>query len=320
MNGDYDVTKPTKALLIAATGEDPEPYRLDLARRLPDLTIHAEGEEYDTATIAYALCWQPTPGLLATLPALEAIFSMGAGIDHILADPELPAAPPIVRLMHDRTRDQVRDYVVHCVLHYYRQMDVAARQQAEKSWKFLQIRDKSQLKVGILGLGEMGTAAAQGLTALGFTVLGWARSPKTIKGVTSFYGEDGLAKMLPQVSYLISLLPATEETVGVLNAKLFAALPRGAVVVNMGRGNHLVPQDLLAALAAGQIGAATLDVFTPEPMPQDSPFWTHPNVRVTPHIGSDGNGSIIADAVGLNIERMSRGLPPEPVGDRTRGY
>nr|WP_281352110.1 NAD(P)-dependent oxidoreductase [Paracoccus aestuariivivens] len=222
--------------------------------------------------------------------------------------------------MHDRTRDQIRDYVVHCVLHYYRQMDVAARQQTEKSWKFLQIRDKSQLKVGILGLGEMGTAAAQGLTALGFTVMGWARSPKNIAGVTSFHGADGLAQMLPQVSYLISLLPATDETVGLLDAKLFAALPRGAVVVNLGRGNHLIADDLLAALHSGQIGAATLDVFAPEPMPQDSPFWTHPNVRITPHIGSDGNGQIIADAVGLNIERMSRGLAPEPVGDRNRGY
>ncbi|MDS9470037.1 glyoxylate/hydroxypyruvate reductase A [Paracoccus sp. MBLB3053] len=314
------MTNASKALLIAATGEDPEPYRQDLARRLPGLAIHAEGEDYDPATIAYALCWKPTPGLLASLPGLEAIFSMGAGIDHILADPELPAAPPIVRLMHDRTRDQIRDYVVHAVLHYYRQMDVAARQQAEKSWKFLQIRDKPKLKVGILGLGEMGSTAAQGLNALGFTVLGWSRSPKSIEGVTSYHGADGLAEMLPEVSYLVSLLPATAETVGVLNAGLFNALPRGAVVINLGRGDHLVAEDLLTALDSGQIGAATLDVFAPEPMPEDSPFWSHPAVRVTPHIGSDGNGPIIADAVGLNIERMSRGLAPEPIGDRSRGY
>lgn len=309
-----------KALLIAATGEDPEPYRRDLARRLPDLPIHAEGEDYDPATIAYALCWQPTHGLLATLPGLEAIFSMGAGIDHILADPALPAGPPIVRLMHDRTREQIRDYALHTVLHYYRQMDVAARQQDDKVWKFLQIRDKAALKVGILGLGEMGGAAARGLAQLGFTVLGWSRGPKQMEGVTSFHGPEGLAQMLPQVTYLLSLLPATDDTVGVLNADLFARLPRGAVVVNMGRGNHLVAEDLLAALDSGQVGAATLDVFSPEPMPQDAPFWDHPRVRVTPHVASDGNGAIIADAVGLNIERMRQGAAPTPVGDRNRGY
>ena len=314
------MTGHPKALLIAATGEDPEPYRRDLATRLPDLTIHAEGEDYDPASIAYALCWYPTHGLLAGLPQLEAIFSMGAGIDHILADPELPAQPPIVRLMHERTREQIRDYAIHVVLHYYRQMDVAARQQDAKLWKFLQIRDKSTLKVGIMGLGQMGRAAAEGLAQLGFDVLGWSRGPKQIDGVTSFHGKAGLEQMLPQVSYLLALLPATQDTVGILNADLFARLPRGAVVVNMGRGNHLIADDLLAALDSGQIGAATLDVFSPEPMPQDAPFWDDPRVRLTPHIGSDGNGAIIADAVGLNIERMRDGKPPQPVGDRSRGY
>ncbi|MBS7534943.1 glyoxylate/hydroxypyruvate reductase A [Ancylobacter sonchi] len=314
------MNRDTRALLIAATGEDPEPYRAALTAQMPDLVVHAEGEGYDPATIAYSLVWKPTRGLMASLPNLEAIFSMGAGIDHVLADPELPPGPPIVRLMHDKTREQMRDYVLHVVLHYYRMMDVAAAQQARGEWRFLQIRDKAALKVGILGLGEMGGAAARALAGLGFSVLGWSRSARRIEGVTSFSGAEGLKEMLAQTHFLVSILPATADTVGLLDAGLFAALPKGAVVINLGRGNHLVPADLLAALDSGHLAGATLDVFDPEPVPADSPFWTHPKVRLTPHIGSDGNAEICGEAVTANIVRIENGLPPEPVGERARGY
>lgn len=309
-----------KALLIAATGEDPEPYRAIFRERMPELVVHTDGEDYDPASVAYALCWKPRAGLLATLPNLDVIFSMGAGIDHIIADPQLPSRQPIVRLMHDKTREQMRDYVLHVVLHYYRQMDVAAAQQAKKQWEFLQIRDKSRLKVGLLGLGEMGSTAGKALAALGFSVMGWSRSPKDIPGITSFSGADGLKAMAAEAHFLISILPATDDTIGILNRSLFETLPKGAIVVNLGRGNHLVTEDLLAALDSGHLGGATLDVFAPEPMPQDSPFWEHPLVRVTPHVGSDGNSDIVADAVIDNIRRVESGLPPSPVGDRARGY
>ncbi|GAB1478613.1 glyoxylate/hydroxypyruvate reductase A [Paracoccaceae bacterium] len=315
------MTRQTKALLIAATGEDPEPYRALMTARFPELVIQAEGvDDYDPATIAYALCWFPAEGLLASLPNLEVIFSMGAGIDHILRDPALPADLPIVRLMHDKTREQMRDYALHAVLHYYRQMDLAARRQRDKTWKFIQIRPKDQFRIGLMGVGEMGRAVAQGLNDLGFSVMGWSRSPKEISGVETYSGADGLLAMAAQSAVLISILPATGETVGLLNADVFAAMPKGGVVVNLGRGNHLVTDDLLAALDNGHLGGATLDVFAPEPMPQDSPFWDHPLVRVTPHIGSDGNAEIIADSVIDNIRRVESGLPPAPLGDRARGY
>lgn len=315
------MTRDNKALLIAATGEDPEPYRALLAARFPALVIYAEGvDAYDPAEIGYALCWFPPEGLLASLPNLAVIFSMGAGIDHILRDPLLPEGLPIVRLMHDKTREQMRDYALHAVLHYYRQMDLAARQQDARHWKFIQIRPKAEFRIGLMGLGEMGRAMAEGLTALGFPVLGWSRSPKEIAGVESFSGPEGLKAMAAQSAMLISILPATSETVGLLDAAIFAAMPKGGVVVNLGRGNHLVTDDLLAALDAGHLGGATLDVYAPEPMPADSPFWDHPLVRVTPHIGSDGNSEIIADAVIDNIHRVEQGLAPTPLGDRARGY
>ena len=314
------MTNDTKALLIAATGEDPEPYRAIFRERMPDMPVHTAGEDYDPDSVAYALCWKPKAGLLATLPNLEVIFSMGAGIDHIIADPHLPATQPIVRLMHDKTREQMRDYVLHVVLHYYRQMDVASAQQLVRKWEFLQIREKSRLKIGLLGLGQMGSTAASALVGLGFSVMGWSRSRKDIPGVESFSGAEGLMEMAAQSYILLSILPATDDTIGILDAELFATMPKGAIVVNLGRGNHLVTADLLAAIDSGHLGGATLDVFAPEPMPDDSPFWSHPLVRVTPHIGSDGNTDIVADAVIANIRRVQAGLAPEPVGDRARGY
>lgn len=310
----------TKAVLIAAQGEDPEPLRTEMKRLMPGLQVYADGEDYDRASIAFAAVWFPPAGLLASLPNLEAIFSLGAGIDHILADPTLPPDQPIIRLMHDKTREQIRDYVLHVVLHYYRMMDVAADQQLRRHWQFLQIRDKASLKVGMLGLGEMGGHAARALRDLGFSVMGWSRSPKQIDGIEAFTGPAGLDQMVSQTSYLISMLPATSATVGLLNAKLFARLPKGTVVVNLGRGNHLVIDDLINALDTGHLGGATLDVFSPEPLASDSPVWSHPKIRVTPHIGSDGNAEIAAAAITDNIRRMEKGLPPVPAGDRARGY
>lgn len=314
------MTRKNRAALIASLGEEPTPLRDELKRLMPDLEVHADGEDYDRRSVAYALVWHPPRGLMASLPNLEVIFSLGAGIDHILADPDLPQRQPIVRLMHDATREQVRDYVLHVILHYYRMMDVAAAQQLRKHWEFLRIRSKASLTVGILGLGEMGGVAARALVDLGFQVAGWSRSPRNMQGVDCYSGPDGLAAMLKRTNFLVSLLPGTKNTVGILNKDLFAQLPKGAIVVNLGRGNHLVIPDLLAALDSGHLGGATIDVFSPEPLAEDSPVWAHPLIRVTPHIGSDGNAEIAADAIIANIRRVEKGEAPTPIGDRTRGY
>ena len=309
-----------EALLLIVTGEDPNPFRAALKQTLPQLTVYTDGESFDPGSIAYALCWKPRSGLLGTLPNLRAIFSMAAGIDHILADPALPPSPPIVRMIHDQTREQMRDYVMHVVLHYFRRMDVAARQQAARQWRFLAIPSKADVKIGLLGLGEMGRAAAKGLVELGFSVQGWARSQKAIPGIDCFSGPDGLKAMLPGTNVLISLLPATQDTVGLLNKDIFDTLPPGAVFVNLGRGNHLVPQDLLASLDSGHLSGATLDVYAPEPMPEDDTLWSHPLVRITPHFASEPTAQMIAEAVVSNIRRLQHGLPAEPTGDRKRGY
>ncbi|HEY0276360.1 MAG TPA: glyoxylate/hydroxypyruvate reductase A [Paenirhodobacter sp.] len=311
---------PGKALLIAVKGDTPELYRQRFLAEIPWLTVHLEGETYDPATIAHVVCWRPTPGLLASLPRLEAIFSMAAGVDHILADPHVPEAVPIVRLVHDGIGEQLRDYAIHSVLHYYRRMDVCAELQASRAWDFLRIRPKSSFRPALMGLGEAGRTMAGGLGALGFPVMGWSRSARSIEGVTCFSGADGLDAMLAETSVLISILPSTADTVGILNAGLFARLPRGAYLVNLGRGSHLVEGDLVAALDNGQLAGATLDVFAVEPLPADSPLWHHPLIRVTPHLGSDNDADIVVESVAANLRRIAEGLPPAPIFDRLRGY
>ena len=310
----------SKSVLIAADGDDIEEVRVAITQVIPETPVYVEGDVFDPEHIAYAAVWFPRPGLLAALPNLEAIFSLGAGIDHILNNPQVPASVPIVRMVHGKTREQMRDYVVHAVLHYYRMMDIAANLQSRRLWQFLHLRDKSAFHVGFLGLGEMGSFAALTLVDMGFKVSGWARSKKSIPGVDCFLGEDGLSEMLSLTDCLVSILPATPQTAGCLNARVFDTMPKGGFMINIGRGNHVAVGDLLSALDSGHLAGATLDVFDEEPLALDSPLWTHPKIRVTPHIAGFGDAHTVAAAISDNIRRMRLGLPPFPTGDRLRGY
>lgn len=314
------MSSASKCLLICAQGDDIEAVQMAITEALPETPVYREGDDFDPSQIAYAVVWFPRPGLLATLPNLEAIFSMGAGIDHILRDPHVPHTVPIVRMVHSKTREQMRDYVLHAVLHYYRMMDIAADLQARHTWQFLPLPDKSTFHVGFLGLGEMGRFAASALVDLGFQVRGWARTAKSVPGVECFVGRDGLSAMLRQSRCLVSVLPATLQTTGCLNAGVFATMPKGSFLINIGRGDHVVVGDLLQALDRGHLAGATLDVFEEEPLDPGSPVWGHPNVRVTPHIAGFGDAASVAAAVSDNIRRMTLGLPAVPAGDRVRGY
>jgi glyoxylate/hydroxypyruvate reductase len=310
----------SKSVLIAAEGDDIDAVHMALTEVIPEIPVYVEDDDFDPKHIAYAAVWFPRPGLLASLPNLEAIFSLGAGIDHILNDPQVPASVPIVRMVHGKTREQMRDYVVHAVLHYYRMMDIAADLQTRRLWQFLHLRDKSEFHVGFLGLGEMGSFAARTLVDMGFKVRGWARSKKSVPGVDCFLGEDGLSEMLSLTDCLVSILPATPQTAGCLNTRVFNTMPRGSFMINIGRGNHVAVGDLLSALDSGHLAGATLDVFDQEPLALDSPLWTHPKIRVTPHIAGFGDARTVATAISDNIRRMKLGLPPIPTGDRLRGY
>src|SRR5947208_1283830 len=232
-----------------------------------------------TDDIEVALAWKPERGLLASLKCLKLIVSRGMGVDHLLADDKLPAGVPIVRIMDDGLIGQMSEYAIFWALRHHRDIDKYAANQRAKAWRPLDFVDSIHRRIGVMGLGTIGQDAARKFAMLGFPTAGWSRTAKTLPGVETFHGRDGLGKFLARTNILVNVLPLTRDTRGILDKKLFAALPKGAFVINMGRGGHVVDDDLLAALESGQIAGAALDVFNTEPLPADHPYWMHPKVH-----------------------------------------
>ena len=308
------------ALLFRSTVDSAARWRSQLTRLTQQLDIRVWPEIGDPAEIDYALVWRPEPGFLASLPNLKLILSLGAGVDHLLGDPRLPRHLPIVRLVDPHMTNAMSEFVVLQVLRLHRRdLDYRAQQQAGV-WRELDQPNAAERRVGILGLGELGQDAGKKLKALGFDVAGWSRSEKAVAGVGSYAGAAGLPLLLGRSEILVCLLPLTAETEGILNARTLALLPRGAALVNAARGAHLVEEDLLAALASGQISAAVLDVFRDEPLPAGHPFWHHPRVVVTPHVAAFTNPSTAAPIILDNIRRFEEGLPLLNRVDPARGY
>lgn len=306
-------------LLFVSATDNADIWRAEMAKRLPDLEFRVWPDMGDPADITYALVWKPPPGLLAGLPNLKAILSLGAGVEPLLKDATLPDVP-LVRMVAEGLTVDMAAYAVLQVLRWQRQLDAYAAQQRAGVWKQLGHRPASEVRVGILGLGVLGEAAARALVPLGFDVAGWSRTPKALPGVETLHGDDGLVALLARSDFLICLLPLTPQTQGILDARLFATLPKGAVVVNAARGGHLVEADLLAALDGGHLGGASLDVFAEEPLPAGHPFWSHPKIHVTPHVAGITHPSRSADHVADAIRRAEAGQPLLHVVDRRRGY
>jgi glyoxylate/hydroxypyruvate reductase A len=308
------------ALLFRSTVDSAARWRSQLTRLTHELDVRVWPEIGDPTEIDYALVWRPETGLLASLPSLKLILSLGAGVDHLLGDPQLPRHIPIVRLVDPHMTEAMSEYVILQVLRLHRRdLDYRAQQEAG-IWRELDQQNAAEQRVGILGLGELGQDAAKKLKALGFDVAGWSRSQKGLPGVTSFAGAAGFAPLLSRSEILICLLPLTTETEGILNASTLALLPRGAALVNAARGAHLVEEDLLAALASGQVSAAVLDVFREEPLPADHPFWRHPRVILTPHVAAFTNPTTAAPIILDNIRRFEDGRPLLNRVDLARGY
>ena len=308
------------ALLFFSTVDSAARWRDELARQKPELEVRIWPDIGDPAEIDYALVWRPQPGLLAGLPNLKLILSLGAGVDHVLKDPQLPRGVPIVRLVDPYLIDAMSEYVSLQVLRLHRQ-DLDYRvQQAAEIWRELPQKNACQRPVGILGFGEIGQDAARKLAALGFPVSGWSRGSKTIAGFLTYAGAEGLSQLLRATEILVCLLPLTPETEGILCARTFAQLPYGASLINAGRGAHLVEDDLIPALTSGQLSGAALDVFREEPLPPGHPFWHHPRILVTPHIAGVTNPATAAAVILDNIHRYEQGEPLLNQVDPARGY
>lgn len=280
-------------------------------------TLDSLGNKED---IEVALAWKPPAGLIASFPNVKLIVSLGMGVDHLLADDRLPAGVPIVRIMDDGLVGQMSEYAIYWALRHHREIDKYAASQRARQWKPEDFVDTIDRRIGVMGLGSIGQDTAGKFAALGFPTAGWSRTAKNLPGIETFHGADGLQRFLARTDILIDVLPLTRDTHGLLDAKAFAALPKGAYFINMARGGHVVDDALLAALASGQISGAALDVFNVEPLPQDHPYWTHPKVHVTPHIAGATNPRTASPGVIENIKRMRAGQALIHTVDPKTGY
>ncbi len=314
----------TKLALVISRW-DPQPWIDRFAVLAPELHV-CKWPDDNTAPedIDYALAWQPPEGVLAGFANLKAIFSLGAGVDHILREPKLPDVP-LVRVVDPDLTMRMSEYVCLHVLMHHRQQRLLDADQAKLDWTERPQWSAASMCIGIMGLGELGRDAAEKLVHLGFKVNGWSNSPKQIDGVTSYAGQQELETFLGASDILVCLLPHTPDTHGILNRDLFRKLksdgPLGAaVLINAGRGKLQVEADILASLDAGELGAATLDVFETEPLPTDSRLWRHPKVTLTPHNAADSDPEALCKYILGQITRREAGKDLQNVVSRQAGY
>ena len=307
-------------LLYACTGVDSEAWLSALRRELPEVEIRESLADGRAAEVDFAFVWKQPPGLLRQLPNVRAVFSLGAGVDSILGDPELPAGVPLIRMVDPGLAVGMNEFVLMRVLHYHRGMPEYESNQRLPRWEPRLPPLPEERRIGILGLGALGGLCARTLADLGFDVAGWSRTAKHLDGITTFAGDAGLAALLSRTQILVCLLPLTPQTEGILNRDTLAALPRGAFVINVARGQHVVDADLIAALDSGHIAGATLDVFREEPLPPAHPFWAHPRITVVPHVAAITQVKTAARTLASNIRVMLAGKAPPHVVDRTQGY
>ncbi len=274
----------------------------------------------DKADIGIALAWKPPAGLIASFANVRLIVSLGMGVDHLLADDQLPEGVPIVRIMDDGLVGQMSEYALYWALRHHRDIDKYAASQRARQWKPEDFVDTIHRRVGILGLGTIGQDTARKFAALGFPTAGWSRTQKSLPGIETFHGQDGFKRLLARSDILVDVLPLTRDTRGLLDTAAFAALPKGAWFINMARGGHVVDEALLAALDSGHLSGATLDVFNQEPLQQEHRYWTHPKVHVTPHIAGATNPRTASPGVIENIKRLRTGQPLIHTVDPKSGY
>ncbi|HET9034228.1 MAG TPA: glyoxylate/hydroxypyruvate reductase A [Dokdonella sp.] len=303
--------------VLICTAKEQDEWCETLAACLPEAQVHAGP---DAPACDYAVLWKPPAAVFAHQPRLKALFSLGAGVDGLLAMPALPRDVPLVRIEDCGMAAQMIEYALYVALRRFRRFAEYADAQSEGRWAPRGLRMREDFQIGVLGLGVLGSAVANALAGFGFAVSGWSRTPKSIEGIDCVHGSAGLDVLLARSEVLLVLLPLTGDTEGLLGRELLAQLPDGAALANLSRGEIVDDEALLEVLDSGQIAEAFLDVFHREPLPRDHRYWTHPRVRITPHVAALTPYSAACSQVAEKIRGFERGESISGIVDRARGY
>ena len=304
-------------ILLCTKVWQPEPWVEGLSKSPYVNKVHVWPTEEDLSNVQALFVWKPMDeGVVESLPNLKWVSSLGAGVDHLVNDQQIPSDIPITRIVDPHLTRDMTNYCVMGVMMYQRSMDKHKNNQETSTWDRLPY---SNLKVGVLGLGELGGHCASTLATLGFEVSGFSRTPKEIEGVKC-YAVDQMSEFLKPLDVLINLLPVTPQTESILDKNLFEQLSDGTYLINVARGNHLVEDDLIEALDSGKLSGALLDVFRQEPLPSEHPFWKHRKIKITPHVASVTSPESALNLLQKNIARLIKGEELLHDIDRSAGY
>lgn len=295
-------------------------WQKTLNELLPDATIYCwKLDSFISEEIDYAVVWAPPIGMLASFPNLRAVFSVGAGISHITDDATLPSQLPIIRTTGEDLRNRMCEYMLLHVLRIHRRLPEIEKASKNQVWNWIVEPTASTKNIGIMGIGNLGLAVAKSLMTVGYKVKGLARTEKQIDGM-DVYTQDQLSLFLKNLDILISILPGTDKTENIIRKETLDQLPKGAWVINVGRGNQVNDNDLIEALDSGHLNGAVLDVFRKEPLPIDHPFWKHPKILITSHTASAIESAIGGQIIASNILKFSKGEHFEDIVDLKQGY
>ena len=311
------------SIVLASTDfwEDMEVWSNGLQKAMPEMDIKVYPDDGDVNEVEFAVVWKHPRGILKKYPNLKAILSLGAGVDHIISDPDLPEGLPIIRLVDKKLTHEMCLHALHWVLHFHSDQYLYRSQQLKRQWiqqSSIQTEDRT---IGIMGLGNIGRSIGELLVTQSFNVIGWGANQKSsLTDIKYYYGQDQLSDFLGRTNILIKVLPLTSDTTNIITKKELRLLPKDSFIINIGRGGIINEEDLLTLLNDRHIKAAALDVFTQEPLPENNSLWGHPSVYITPHIAGQSNPNSAGQTISENIYRIQKGELPYPIYSRTNGY
>ena len=311
------------SIVLASTDfwEDMEVWSNGLQKAMPEMDIKVYPDDGDVNEVEFAVVWKHPRGILKKYPNLKAILSLGAGVDHIISDPDLPEGLPIIRLVDKKLTHEMCLHALHWVLHFHSDQYLYRSQQLKRQWiqqSSIQTEDRT---IGIMGLGNIGRSIGELLVTQSFNVIGWGANQKSsLTDIKYYYGQDQLSDFLGRTNILINVLPLTSDTTNIITKKELRLLQKNSFIINIGRGGIINEDDLLTLLNDRHIKAAALDVFTQEPLPENNSLWDHPSVYITPHIAGQSNPNSAGQTISENIYRIQKGELPYPIYSRTNGY
>jgi glyoxylate/hydroxypyruvate reductase A len=311
------------SIVLASTDfwEDMEVWSNGLQKAMPEMDIKVYPDDGDVNEVEFAVVWKHPRGILKKYPNLKAILSLGAGVDHIISDPDLPEGLPIIRLVDKKLTHEMCLHALHWVLHFHSDQYLYRSQQLKRQWIQQSSIQTEERTIGIMGLGNIGRSIGELLVTQSFNVIGWGANQKSsLTDIKYYYGQDQLSDFLGRTNILINVLPLTSDTTNIITKKELSLLPKDSFIINIGRGGIINEDDLLTLLSEGHIKAAALDVFAQEPLPENNSLWDHPSVYITPHIAGQSNPNSAGQTISENIYRIQKGELPYPIYSRDNGY